>query len=90
MKRIHASSVSVILIAGLLLSGCSKEPAPVASSPPVVLVIKAEKADVPIFSDAVATLEGSTNSQIYAQRLPDEAELHRGIGGEGRRFAFRD
>ena len=28
---------------------------------------KAEKADVPIFSEAIATLEGSTNTQIHSQ-----------------------
>jgi len=67
MKRFHVKSFVGILISALILMGCAKKEEPVAPTPPVVLVTKAERADVPIFSEAVATLEGSTNSQIFAQ-----------------------
>jgi len=67
MKRSHVNSFAGLLISALILVGCTKKEELVAPTPPVVLVTKAEQADVPIFSEAVATLEGSTNSQIYAQ-----------------------
>jgi membrane fusion protein (multidrug efflux system) len=67
MKIANLRFVVGILGAGLLVSGCTKKEAPAAASPPIVLVTTAEKADVPIFNEAIATLEGSTNSQIYAQ-----------------------
>jgi len=67
MKRPHANLFAGILISILILAGCTKKEEPAAPTPPVVLVTTAEQADVPIFSEAVATLEGSTNSQIYAQ-----------------------
>lgn len=67
MKRPRINSFAGILISALILAGCAKKEEPVAPTPPVVLVTKAEQADVPIFTEAVATLEGSTNSQIYAQ-----------------------
>jgi RND family efflux transporter MFP subunit len=67
MKHSHVNSFAGILISTLILAGCEKKEESVAPAPPVVLVIKAEGADVPIFTEAVATLEGSTNSQIYAQ-----------------------
>ena len=54
-------------MSAVMLAGCGKQEAPAPAGPPVVLVTKAEVADVPIFSEAVATVEGSTNSQIYAQ-----------------------
>ncbi|HEV3273163.1 MAG TPA: efflux RND transporter periplasmic adaptor subunit [Candidatus Methylacidiphilales bacterium] len=67
MKRSHIKSFAGILISALILVGCGKKEEPAAPTPPVVLVTTAEKADIPIFSEAIATLEGSTNSQIHAQ-----------------------
>src|SRR5271170_513026 len=67
MKRSWLISVAGVLAAVLALTGCSKPEAAAPAGPPVVLVTKADKADVPIFSEAVATLEGSTNTQIFAQ-----------------------
>lgn len=67
MKRSPVNLTAGILIFALILAGCSKQEETAPACPPVVLVTKAEKADVPIFTEAIATLEGSTNSQIFAQ-----------------------
>jgi membrane fusion protein (multidrug efflux system) len=53
--------------AALLLAGCSKAPDAAPAGPPTVLVAEATQEDVPIFSEEVATLDGSTNAQIHAQ-----------------------
>ncbi len=67
MNRKCLNSLAGVCVATLILSGCAKKAEPTPAAPPVVLVTKADVADVPIFSEAIATLEGSTNSQIYAQ-----------------------
>jgi len=67
VKRSPVNLTAGILIFALILAGCSKQEETAPACPPVVLVTKAEKADVPIFTEAIATLEGSTNSQIFAQ-----------------------
>jgi RND family efflux transporter MFP subunit len=59
--------VALAILAALLLPGCGPKPAPPPSAPPVVLVTEATKEDVPIFREAIATLDGSTNTQIHAQ-----------------------
>jgi membrane fusion protein (multidrug efflux system) len=67
MNGIYPRAVVLTFIAALLLTGCSKqEPAP-PPAPPTVLVMEATQADVPIFTDAIATLDGSTNTQIHSQ-----------------------
>lgn len=68
MKRICLNSSCGVLIATLLLvAGCSPKEETAPPGPPVVLVTEATKADVPIFGQAIATLEGSSNAQIHAQ-----------------------
>jgi membrane fusion protein (multidrug efflux system) len=67
MKRAHLSRFAGILAAALLFTGCGKKVETAPPGPPVVLVTTATQDDVPIFSEAIATLEGSTNSQIYPQ-----------------------
>jgi membrane fusion protein (multidrug efflux system) len=67
MKGIYP--LLVIVPAGLtvLLSGCGPKQAAPPPGPPEVLVTEATQADVPIFSEAIATLDGSTNTQIHSQ-----------------------
>ena len=68
MKRIYLSAFAVFgFAAAVLPTGCSKPPEAAPAAPPEVLVMAAAEADVPIFSDAIATLDGSTNTQIHAQ-----------------------
>ena len=67
MKRGNLGLITGILTAALLLPGCAKKEEVAPAGPPVVMVTTAVKDDVPVFSEAIATLEGSTNSQIYAQ-----------------------
>src|SRR5690606_3833159 len=49
------------------LASCDKKEGPAAPSPPVVLVTQAGEKNVPVFGEAVATLDGSTNTNIRAQ-----------------------
>jgi RND family efflux transporter MFP subunit len=67
MKRTYLPLIVVIVAASALLTGCEQKPAAAPPAPPVVLVTDATKADVPIFSEAIATLDGSTNTQIHSQ-----------------------
>ncbi len=67
MKPIYLPFVFALSIAALLLTACSKSEPAAAPAPPEVLVITAPVADVPIFSEAIATLDGSTNTQIHSQ-----------------------
>jgi membrane fusion protein (multidrug efflux system) len=55
---------SVVVMA---LTSCGPKPATAPATPPVVLVTEAVQEDVPIFGEAIATLDGSTNTQIRAQ-----------------------
>jgi membrane fusion protein (multidrug efflux system) len=67
MKLIYPGWRGLPLITALFLTACGqKEEAPPAP-PPVVLVQPASSTDVPIFSEAIATLDGSTNTQIHSQ-----------------------
>lgn len=65
VKRIYR--FLFLLVAGALLTHCGSKPPPPPPPPPTVLVTEASEADVPIFSEAIATLDGSTNTQIHAQ-----------------------
>ena len=68
MKRIYLPLLlPLVSLQALLLAGCSKPPEAAPAAPPEVLVMDAQEADVPIFTEAIATLDGSTNTQIHAQ-----------------------
>jgi membrane fusion protein (multidrug efflux system) len=67
MKPKYLPLISFILIAAFLVTSCSKSPTAVPPVPPEVLVMAATVADVPIFSEAIATLDGSSNTQIHSQ-----------------------
>jgi len=55
------------LLAVLFLPGCGPKQETEAPPPPVVLFTPATSADVPITSEAIATMDGSTNTQIHSQ-----------------------
>jgi len=67
MKRIYLLVVILAFTAALLPTGCGKKEEAPPPGPPVVLVMEAAEADVPIISEAIATLDGSTNTQIHSQ-----------------------
>src|SRR5471032_60947 len=68
MKQIYLPVLAMVgLVTAVVLAGCSKPPEAAPAAPPEVLVMDAAEADVPIFTDAIATLDGSTNTQIHAQ-----------------------
>jgi membrane fusion protein (multidrug efflux system) len=67
MNGIYPRSLILTFTAALLLAGCGKQEEAPPPAPPVVLVTDATQADVPIFSEAIATLNGSTNTQIHSQ-----------------------
>jgi membrane fusion protein (multidrug efflux system) len=55
-------------LAAFILTSCSKAPEPAAPpAPPVVLVTTATQDNVPIFSEAIATMDGYVNAQIHSQ-----------------------
>jgi membrane fusion protein (multidrug efflux system) len=58
-----------MFIAGLslMVTGCGKKQDTAPPAPPVVLVTEATEEDVPIFSEAIATLDGYVNTQIHSQ-----------------------
>jgi membrane fusion protein, multidrug efflux system len=67
MNGIYPRVAFLTFTAAMLLAGCGKEEVAAPPAPPEVLVTEATQADVPIFSEAIATLDGSTNTQIHAQ-----------------------
>ena len=60
-------SRALLFLTAALLAGCAKPVAPAPAGPPEVLVTEAIKDNVPVFKDAIATLEGSINTQIHSQ-----------------------
>ena len=67
MKRNYLRLVLVSLTGALLLTSCEQKPETVPAAPPTVLFVEATQADIPIFTEAIATLDGSTNTQIHSQ-----------------------
>ena len=66
MKPIYPNRL-FLLLPVLALSACGPKQESETPAPPVVLVTSATSADVPITSEAIATLDGSTNTQIHSQ-----------------------
>jgi membrane fusion protein (multidrug efflux system) len=60
-----------LLLAGLLLEGCSEKSASAAGDQPPpptdVRVVAVEQRDVPVFGDWIATLDGTVNANIQPQ-----------------------
>jgi len=56
-----------ILLAGAVLNGCSRKPAPAGPSAPEVFVTTVQPRDVPRVLERVATLDGFINANINAQ-----------------------
>jgi len=56
-----------VVLTVLTLPACGPKQEAEAPPPPVVMVTPATSADVPITSEAIATLDGSTNTQIHSQ-----------------------
>lgn len=67
MKSTYLPSALILVTASFFLAGCGKKEAAAPPAPPVVLVTEAATEDIPIFGEAIATLDGSTNSQIHSQ-----------------------
>ena len=67
MNGIYPRVVILTFITALLLTGCGKKEEAAPPPPPVVLVMEAPEADVPIFTEAIGTLDGYVNAQIHAQ-----------------------
>jgi membrane fusion protein, multidrug efflux system len=66
-KPIYPVAIAALLpMAAVLWSGCKKSEAP-APPPPTVEVVAVEQRDVPIYSEAVGTLEADVNATISAQ-----------------------
>jgi len=58
---------AALLLVLLLPVGCKKKQEQAAAPPPDVLVVDVVQRDVPIFSEAVGTTDGSINAQIRAR-----------------------
>jgi membrane fusion protein (multidrug efflux system) len=67
MKFNYFPAVALAALAAVALTSCSKPAPPAPPAPPEVLAMTVPVADVPIFSEAIATLDGSTNTQIHSQ-----------------------
>jgi membrane fusion protein, multidrug efflux system len=72
MRRLLAlAAAGGLLLAGLLLEGCSGKPANAAGNaapPPAdVRVVAVEQRDVPVYGDWIATLDGTVNANIQPQ-----------------------
>src|SRR5438128_709120 len=63
----HLRALGALVICGLLVAGCSRKPAQVASNAPEVLVTTVQRRDVPRSLERVATLDGFINANINAQ-----------------------
>jgi RND family efflux transporter MFP subunit len=60
-------ALGALLICGLLIAGCSREPAEVATNAPEVLVTTVTPQDVPVVKERVATLDGLVNATITSR-----------------------
>jgi membrane fusion protein (multidrug efflux system) len=58
------SALIAVTAVGVAMTGCSRDQAPAAPEPPVVLVTAVVRRDVPIYREWVAQLNGSVNAQI--------------------------
>jgi RND family efflux transporter MFP subunit len=67
MNVIYLRSAILTFAVAIFMTGCGKKEEAAPAAPPEVLVTEASQADVPIFTDAIATLDGSTNTQIHSQ-----------------------
>ena len=67
MKPNYPGRFALLVLAALLPAACGPKQETPPSAPPVVLVVSATTADVPLFTEAIATLDGSTNTQIHSQ-----------------------
>ncbi|HUB68243.1 MAG TPA: efflux RND transporter periplasmic adaptor subunit [Candidatus Methylacidiphilales bacterium] len=67
MKKTSSRLLFLALATLFFPTACGPKEAAAPPPPPVVLVAEATEADVPIFSEAIATLNGFTNAQIHAQ-----------------------
>ena len=65
MNRIYLRLVILSFVA--VMAGCSKKEEAAPPAPPEVLVTTATEEDVPVFSEAIATLDGYVNTQIHSQ-----------------------
>ena len=63
----HSLHRLLLFLLALTLPACGPKQEASSPAPPAVLVITATTADVPIFNEAIATLDGSTNTQIHSQ-----------------------
>jgi membrane fusion protein (multidrug efflux system) len=67
---VNSAMAGVLILGGLLLSGCGKNVnASISKQPPAmkVTVVKAEQSDVPLTGEWVGTLDGYVNAQIQPQ-----------------------
>jgi membrane fusion protein (multidrug efflux system) len=67
MKTRPFRSVFALGVVTILLAACGKQATAPPAAPPEVLVAEVTQKDVPIFGEAIATLDGSTNTQIHSQ-----------------------
>ncbi|MDR0532627.1 MAG: efflux RND transporter periplasmic adaptor subunit [Verrucomicrobiales bacterium] len=66
MMKITPNLFFITACCAILAAGCEKQEK-VAPPPPVVLVSEAQQQNVPIYEESIATLDGSTNTNIRAQ-----------------------
>ena len=69
-KRFHHASVLIVAVYGaalLFTSGCKREEKAEASLPPSVEVTDVIQRDVPVYSEWIASTDGSVNATIRAQ-----------------------
>jgi len=68
MKLIRRTALGLLLLPLLApLSGCKEKEQAAAPKPPTVEVVTVEQKDVPVYGEAVGTLEGDVNATISAQ-----------------------